>query len=218
MQSGKFVVCVCACVHVYVNACVYVVVCVCVRVCVYVCVYVVVCMCACVCVYVCVCMWLCVCVVCVYIHVCVHAFVHVWMVWIVSLFMYMSDAHVSQALQSGSAEAVIHQLEKTTPDSFFVLERSLLIAAVETKNFGVIDAVLQVRQKMAAQSKDQEERKHDFDWLCEAASKVCMQCVDGKGATDTCVVDLTSSYFGVYLYTSKYQVSVPQSYNPLMGI
>ena len=112
----------------------------------------------------------------------------------------MSDAHLSQALQSGSAEAVIHQLEKTTPDSFFVLERSLLIAAVETKNFGVIDAVLQVRQKMAAQSKDQEERKHDFDWLCEAASKVCMQCIDSKGATHTRVVALTSSYFGVYKF------------------
>ena len=164
----------------------------------------VVCVCACVCVWLCVCG--CVCGVCVYIRVCVCMCLcmcaHVWMVWIVSLFTYMSDAHVSQALQSGSAEAVIHQLEKTTPDSFFVLERSLLIAAVETKNFGVIDAVLQVRQKMAAQSKDQEERKHDFDWLCEAASKVCMQCVDGKGATDTRVVDLTSSYFGVYLYTS----------------
>ena len=192
--------------------------CACVRACVCMCVCMWLCACVRACVCMCVCVCGCVCVVCVYIHVCVHAFVHVWMVWIVSLFMYMSDAHVSQALQSGSAEAVIHQLEKTTPDSFFVLERSLLIAAVETKNFGVIDAVLQVRQKMAAQSKDQEERKHDFDWLCEAASKVCMQCVDGKGATDTRVVGLTSSYFGVYLYTSKYQVPVPQSYNPLMGI
>lgn len=82
--------------------------------------------------------------------------------------------HMSQALQSGSAEAVIHNLENITPDGFFMLERSLLIAVVETQNLGVLDAVLQVRKRMAAQIKDQEERKHDFDWLCEAASKVCM--------------------------------------------
>lgn len=81
---------------------------------------------------------------------------------------------MSQALQSGSAEAVIHNLENTTPDGFFMLERSLLIAVVETKNLGVLDAVLQVRKRKAAESKDQEEQKHDFDWLCEAASKVCM--------------------------------------------
>ena len=79
-----------------------------------------------------------------------------------------------QALQSGSAEAVIHALENTTSEKFFALERSLLIAAVETRNFAIVDAVLQVRQKMAAQSEDPEERKHDFDWVCEAASKVCM--------------------------------------------
>lgn len=88
--------------------------------------------------------------------------------------------HVLQALQSGSAEAVIHALENTTPEKFFALERSLLIAAVETRNFGVVDAVLQVRQKMAAQSEGQEERKHDFDWVCEAASKVRNHCKDGQ--------------------------------------
>ena len=90
--------------------------------------------------------------------------------------------HMLQALQSGSGEAVIHSLENITSDKFFALERSLLIAAVETRNFGVVDAVLQVRQKMAAQSEDQEERKHDFDWVCEAASKVCMHALQGLQA------------------------------------
>ena len=94
---------------------------------------------------------------------------------------------MSQALQSGSAEAVIHNLENITPDGFFMLERSLLIAVVETQNLGVLDAVLQVRKRMAAHSKDHEEQKHDFDWLCEAASKVCMHASISKKSSYTVV-------------------------------
>ena len=112
---------------------------------------------------------------------------------------------MSQALQSGSAEAVIHNLENITPDGFFMLERSLLIAVVETQNLGVLDAVLQVRKRMAAHSKDHEEQKHDFDWLCEAASKVCMHASISKKSSYTVVsrqpaLWCTVCIVGMYLY------------------
>ena len=109
--------------------------------------------------------------VCVYVCVCIDGVGSA--IIRMSMWMYV---FVPQALQSGDREAVMHNLENITPDGFFVLERSLLIAVVETRKCAVVDAVLQVRQKMAAQSEDQEERKHDFDWLCEAASKVCTLC------------------------------------------
>ena len=106
----------------------------------------------------------------------------------------------SKALQSGDREAVSHSLESTTPDGFFVLERSLLIAVVETRNCGVVDAVLQARQKMAAQSKDQEERKHDFDWLCEAASKVCTVCIAAMAGYHTRGLQLVCGTYVVCVY------------------
>lgn len=105
---------------------------------------------------------------------------------------------VPQALQSGDREAVMHNLENITPDGFFVLERSLLIAVVETRKCAVVDAVLQVRQRMAAQSEDQEERKHDFDWLCEAASKVCTLCNAAMAGHHTSFLQLIC---GMYVHS-----------------